>query len=132
MGSRDRTYRPGLFSTPRAALGAWAQSIRDSLSYDTLSKVESLHVKVLTRPMPLDIEMADSILNGPQLRADAEEAVIAAAEARAASTSGEATTAESAELDAAVEDMFETYGGEAKRPGQKSSPHDKKSAPWRQ
>jgi len=62
--------------------------------------------------MPLDIEMADSILNGPQLRADAEEAVIAAAEARAASTSGEATTAESAELDAAVEDMFETYGGD--------------------
>ena len=81
MGSRDRTYRPGDFSTPASAGTAFAQSIRDSLSYDTLGKVESMHVRVLTRPMPLDLELADSILNAPQQQQDADDATVAAVEA---------------------------------------------------
>ena len=93
MGSRDRTYRAGAFSTPRSALGAFAQSVRDSMSYDTLAKVESLHVKVLTRPMPLDLELSDAIMNGAQARTDAIAATEATAEAQAAVQAAEEVAA---------------------------------------
>tara|TARA_R110000824_G_scaffold125429_6_gene284560 strand:+ start:7346 stop:8818 length:1473 start_codon:yes stop_codon:yes gene_type:complete len=103
MGSRDRTYRPGNFSTPRMALGAMAQSIRDSLSYDTLAKVESLHVKVLTRPMPLDIELSDAIMQGPQNRAIAEDlTATSAASSGGISAEQEEALAAAADVEAAV------------------------------